>query len=155
MEFNGNESLGRQCVAEIRRTMALKNINASGRTSAALDYEESIGSLRVFFNKNEHAPAYSLQHGSGPHKNTQPEGFVEAIKRWVREKPNFTPFNGGRDEKDYDSSAWAIIQAIRRRGTRRYGTFTDVWTSVSEEAAKEFKRRYAIWVKQQIFDALK
>lgn len=155
MKFNENESLGRQCVSEIRRTLALKNINASGRTSAALGYKEDVGSLEVFFNNSEHAPAYTLQHGSGPHYNSEPKGFVEAIKKWVREKPNFTPFNGKTDEKSYDASAWAIIQHIRKYGTRRFNTFTDVWTGVQKEAEKEFQRRYSIYVKQQILEALK
>jgi hypothetical protein len=155
MKFNENESLGMQCVAEIRRILALKKINASGRTSAALTYEETPGSLTVGFNNSEHAPAFSLQHGSGPHRNSEPKGFVEAILRWVREKPNFTPFNGKRDAKSYDRSAWAIICHIRKYGTQRYGGFTDVWQSVYDDAVVEFRKRYAIWMRQQIKEVLK
>lgn len=155
MEFKENESLGEQCVDEIRRILELKNINASGRTSRSLDYRETPGSLEVFFNNSEHAPAFSLQHGSGPHRNSQPEGFVEAILRWVREKQSFTPLNGKKDNKSLNSAAWAIIQHIRKHGTKRYGDFTDVWQSVYEDAVVEFRKRYAIWVKQQIKDVMK
>ena len=154
MQFNPNDSLGKQCVAEIRRNMQLQTMNASGDTSRALEYEESPGHLRVFFNNPNHAPAYSLQHGSGPHFNSQPEGFVEAIIRWVRVKPGFRP-SGGNADAAYNRAAWAIVTKIRRYGTNRFGGFTDIWTSVYNDAVVEFGKRYAIYVKQQISDALR
>lgn len=136
-----------ETITRIRDAMAKENINASGDTSKSLQGVETDYRLTIKAVGN-HAPFRTLQHGSGPHKKDYPKGFVDAIQKWVRIKPNFTPFvvrKGADKEQQYTDAAWAIIGAIRRRGTKRYlRPRNDIYTPYLKKCIDDFKRKVAI-----------
>lgn len=64
--------------------------------------------LKVIFSLPEHW--YYLEHGRGPTKKSEGGKLIEAIRQWIRLK-GIAPRDG-----DAESLAWAITQAIHKRG---------------------------------------
>lgn len=147
------EEMARQCVEEIRRQMDIQGINASGRTSASLGYEVEPNHVTIFA-EGEHAPILTLQRGSGPHLNSEPEGFVEAIKKWVAIR------FASEDAERRDSIAWAVITKIRKEGTklwretRESGLPRDVYTPALDTLADRFAEKVGENVNEVIINSI-
>ena len=69
---------------EIRANMAAKGINASGRTSAALQVVQRGGKISLIKAQGENAPFGTLQYGRAGGR--VPVGFYEILKQWSRDK---------------------------------------------------------------------
>lgn len=142
---DGDEPKGiaAKAIAAIQSRMASEGINASGRTSASLRGEEDNEHLRIWA-EGEHAPFRTLQHGGGPHRNSEPRGFEEAIREWVRIKPGFAPAQreGESFEQALNRAAGAIIHSIRERGTLRHRSPRgDIYSPALEQAVGEFREK--------------
>lgn len=141
------EQLAADCVAEIRRQMETQGINASGRTSRSLGYEAKYGEITIFA-EGEHAPITTLQEGSGPHYNSQPEGFYAAIREWVEIRfPN---------EERKDNLANAIANKIRKEGTRlwRETQQSGIPRDVYYPALKQLADDFALLMGQSVYDTI-
>lgn len=137
------KGIAAKAIDAIRSRMASEGINASGRTSASLRGEDDDTHVLIWA-EGEHAPFATVQHGGGPHRNSEPLGFEEAIRRWVREKPGFVPHQREGEDLEHalDRAAGAIIHKIRREGTGRYShPRDDIYSPALDAAVEEFKRR--------------
>lgn len=142
---DGDEPRGiaAKAIAAIQSRMASEGINASGRTSASLRGEEDESHMKIWA-EGEHAPIRTVQHGGGPHRNSEPRGFEEAIHEWVRVKPGFAPEQreGESFERALNRAAGAIIHSIRERGTRRHRSpRDDIYSPALDAAVSEFREK--------------
>lgn len=147
-------NIAARAIAAIRERMAVEKINASGRTSASLRGEEDGTHLRILA-EGEHAPFRSVQHGGGPHVNSEPNGFEEAIREWVRVKPGFTVAqHQGEDlEHALNRAADAIIHTIRELGTLRHRhPRADIYTPALDSAVAEFREMVKQILIEKIID---
>lgn len=100
---------------EIRANMQTQNINASGRTSAALQVRQNGSRLELVKVAGDNAPFQTLQYGRAGGK--VPAGFYYIIKQWTRDKGlSFA------DETDRGTFSYFVARKIAREGTRRHET---------------------------------
>lgn len=100
---------------EIRANMQTQNINASGRTSAALQVRQNGSRIELVKVAGENAPFQTLQYGRAGGK--VPAGFYYIIKQWTRDKG--LSFD---NETERGTFAYFVSRKIAREGTNRHKT---------------------------------
>lgn len=123
---------------EIRANMQTQNINASGRTSSALQVRQVGSRLELVKVAGENAPFQTLQYGRAGGK--VPAGFYYIIKQWTRDKG--LSFDS---ETDRGTFAYFTARKIAREGTRRHETpntqvYSEPIKKASEEIGKEVRQ---------------
>lgn len=98
---------------DIRANMAAKGINASGRTSAALEVVQRGGKIELIKAQGQNAPFGTLQYGRACGR--VPAGFYEILKQWSRDKGlSFA------SEQERGTFAYFLARKIAREGTDRH-----------------------------------
>lgn len=98
---------------EIRANMQTQNINASGRTSAALQVVQGGGKIALIKAEGQNAPFVTLQYGRAGGR--VPAGFYEILKQWSRDKGlSFA------NEQERGTFAYFLARKIAREGTKRH-----------------------------------
>lgn len=100
---------------EIRANMQAKGINASGRTSAALEVVQGGGKIELIKAQGQNAPFGTLQYGRSGGR--VPAGFYEILKQWSRDKG----LSFGT-ETERGTFAYFLARKIAREGTNRNRT---------------------------------
>lgn len=98
---------------EIRANMAAKGINASGRTSAALQVVQRGGKIELIKLEGQNAPFGTLQYGRA--KGRVPRGFFYIIQQWTRDK-GFSFEN----EKHRNAFTAYVVNKVKTEGTNRH-----------------------------------
>ena len=98
---------------EIRANMAAKGINASGRTSAALQVVQRGGKIELIKAEGQNAPFGTLQYGRA--KGRVPRGFFYIIQQWTRDK-GFSFEN----EKHRNAFTAYVVNKVKTEGTNRH-----------------------------------
>lgn len=98
---------------EIRANMAAKGINASGRTSAALQVVQRGGRIELIKAEGQNAPFGTLQYGRA--KGRVPRGFFYIIQQWTRDK-GFSFEN----EKHRNAFTAYVVKKVKTEGTNRH-----------------------------------
>ena len=122
---------------EIRANMQTQNINASGRTSAALQVVQRGTKIELIKAEGQNAPFQTLQYGRAG--GNVPAGFYYIIKQWTRDKGlSFA------NETERGTFAYFTARKIAREGTQRHATpneqvYSDPIKKATEEVAKVVK----------------
>ena len=98
---------------EIRANMQAKGINASGRTSAALQVVQRGGKIALIKSQGQNAPFGTLQYGRAGGR--VPAGFYDILKQWTRDKG----LSFGT-ETERGTFAYFLASKIAREGTKRH-----------------------------------
>lgn len=98
---------------EIRANMDAKGINASGRTSAALQVVQRGSRIALIKAEGQNAPFGTLQYGRAGGR--VPVGFYEILKQWSRDKG--LSFD---NERERGTFAYFLARKIAREGTDRH-----------------------------------
>lgn len=122
---------------EIRANMQTQNINASGRTSAALQVVQRGTKIELIKAEGQNAPFQTLQYGRAG--GNVPAGFYYIIKQWTRDKG--LPFS---NETERGTFAYFVARKIAREGTLRHETpntqvYSEPIKKATEEVAKVVK----------------
>lgn len=123
-------------IRKIRSNMETENINASGETSASLEYELTNTGIQILG-----APYFAerTEIGRTPTKNHQSFDFTSIISQWIIDKGLRADF-GISDDRDLKKVAGAIAHTISTRGSSKYRgdrPQTDVYSTVILEAVDE------------------
>ena len=98
---------------EIRANMQAKGINASGRTSAALQVVQRGSKIELIKAQGQNAPFGTLQYGRG--RGRVPRGFFYIIQQWTRDKGfNF------ENEKHRNAFTAYVVNKVKTEGTNRH-----------------------------------
>lgn len=99
---------------EIRANMQAKGINASGRTSAALQVVQRGSKIALVKAEGQNAPFGTLQYGRARGRVPLPR-FYEILKQWSRDKGlSFA------NEQERGTFAYLLAHKIAREGTKRH-----------------------------------
>lgn len=132
-----------QCKAEIQANMAAKNINASGRSSAAWSVREEPGAFSLIYGSDERiAPLDTLEIGR-PAGNV-PGGF-RMTKAGVRDVSNAFKWLliKWAEQKGFDlnwGGATMLGRRIAAQGTLRNQSPVDVYSTPVNMAVERLKR---------------
>lgn len=134
---------------EIRANMQAQNINASGRTSAALQVRQNGSRIELVKVAGENAPFQTLQYGRAGGK--VPAGFYYIIKQWTRDKGlSFA------DETERGTFAYFVARKIAREGTRRHETpNTQVYSEPINKAVAAVGQEVRRYVLQNVQATIK
>lgn len=126
---------------EIRANMQAKGINASGRTSAALEVVQGGGKISLIKAQGENAPFGTLQYGRAGGR--VPAGFYEILKQWSRDKGlSFS------SEQERGTFAYFLARKIAREGTQRHRSpRNDIYDEPLENAVdgiRQEARKYVL-----------
>ena len=126
---------------EIRANMAAKGINASGRTSAALQVRQNGSRIELVKVEGDNAPFGTLQYGRGGGR--VPKGFYEILKQWSKDKGlSFS------SETERGTFAYFLARKIAREGTNRHRSpRTDIYDEPLEKAVdgvRQEARKYVL-----------
>lgn len=130
---------------EIRANMQTQNINASGRTSAALQVRQNGSRIELVKEAGENAPFQTLQYGRSGGK--VPAGFYYIIKQWTIDKG--LQFD---TESKRGTFAYFTARKIAREGTKRHETPN---TQVYSEPIKKAVETVSQEVRRAISDSIK
>lgn len=126
---------------EIRANMASKGINASGRTSSALQVVQVGGKISLVKAEGQNAPFGTLQYGRAGGR--VPTGFYEILKQWSRDK-GLSFIN----EQERGMFAYFLARKIAREGTKRHRTpRNDIYDKPLENAVdgiRQEARQYVL-----------
>ena len=134
---------------EIRANMQTQNINASGRTSAALQVRQVGSRFELVKVAGENAPFQTLQYGREGGK--VPAGFYYIIKQWTRDKGlSFA------NETERGTFAYFVARKIAREGTRRHETpNTQVYSEPIKKATEEIGKEVRQYILSGISSVIK
>lgn len=126
---------------DIRANMQAKGINASGRTSAALEVVQGSGKIALIKAQGENAPFGTLQYGRAGGR--VPAGFYEILKQWSRDKGlSFA------NEQERGTFAYFLARKIAREGTQRHrAPRNDIYDEPLEKAVdgvRQEARKYVL-----------
>lgn len=126
---------------EIRANMAAKGINASGRTSAALQVRQNGSRIELVKVAGNNAPFGTLQYGRSGGR--VPSGFYEILKQWSRDKGlSFST------ETERCTFAYFLSRKIAREGTKRHRSpRTDIYDeplSKAVDGVRQEARKHVI-----------
>lgn len=126
---------------EIRANMAAKGINASGRTSAALEVVQRGGKIELIKAEGQNAPFGTLQYGRA--KGRVPRGFFYIIQQWTRDKGlSF------ENEKHRNAFTAYVVNKVKTEGTNRHHSpRTDIYDEPLEKAVdgvRQEARKYVL-----------
>ena len=126
---------------EIRANMAAKGINASGRTSAALQVVQRGGKIELIKAEGQNAPFGTLQYGRA--KGRVPRGFFYIIQQWTRDK-GFSFEN----EKHRNAFTAYVVNKVKTEGTNRHlSPRTDIYDEPLAKAVdgvRQEARKYVL-----------
>ena len=119
---------------EIRANMQTHNINASWRTSAALQVVQRGMKIELIKAEGQNAPFQTLQYGRGAGR--VPAGFFYIIKQWTRDKG--LSFENERHQNAFTAY---VVNKIKTEGTDRFTTpnehiYSEPIKKASESVAK-------------------
>lgn len=134
---------------EIRANMQTQNINASGRTSSALQVRQNGSRIELVKVAGENAPFQTLQYGRGGGK--VPAGFYYIIKQWTRDKGlSFA------NETERGTFAYFTARKIAREGTRRHETpNTQVYSEPIKKAVESVGQEVRSYILQSVQATIK
>lgn len=126
---------------EIRANMQAKGINASGRTSAALEVVQGGGKIALIKTQGQNAPFGTLQYGRAGGR--VPAGFYDILKQWSRDKGlSFS------SEQERGTFAYFLARKIAREGTQRHRSpRNDIYDEPLEKAVdgvRQEARKYIL-----------
>lgn len=133
---------------DIRANMAGKGINASGRTSAAIDVRQDKRGIRLSMQGEKVAPWQTLEVGRAGGK--VPQGFYSIIIQWTRDKGlQFST------EQERGTFAYFVARKIAREGTQRNRQHVDVWSTISQRSTQEIKKKINTAVMYNVQQAIR
>lgn len=134
---------------EIRANMQTQNINASGRTSAALQVRQNGSRIELVKVAGENAPFQTLQYGRGAGR--VPVGFYNIIKQWTRDKGlSFA------NETERGTFAYFVSRKIAREGTRRHDTpNTQVYSEPIKKAVESVSQEVRKYITNSMREVIK
>lgn len=127
-------------IEKIRHNMENENINASGETSASLEYVLTDNGIMILG-----APYFAerTEVGRTPTKNHQSFDFVSVISKWINDKNLEAQFNI-KDERDLRRIAGGIVHNITTLGSSKYRgdrPQTDVYSTAVAEAVDDLSKK--------------
>ena len=130
---------------EIRANMQAKGINASGRTSAALQVVQCGGKIALIKAQGKNAPFGTLQYGRSGGR--VPAGFYEILKQWSRDKGlSFS------SETERGTFAYFLARKIAREGTQRHRSpRTDIYDEPLAKAVDGIRQE----ARKHVIDGIK
>lgn len=133
---------------EIRANMASKGINASGRTSAALQVVQRGNQIMLIKEAGQNAPFSTLQYGRK--KGAIPTGFFYILKQWTRDKG--LSFN---NEAHQNAFVAYLSKRIEEKGTLRHANpRTDIYSAPIDHAVESIKDEAKKYVIQELKGAV-
>lgn len=134
---------------EIRANMQAQNINASGRTSAALQVRQVGSRIELVKVAGENAPFQTLQYGRG--KGRVPRGFFYIIQQWTRDKGfNF------ENEKHRNAFTAYVVNKVKTEGTNRHETpNTQVYSEPIKKAVEAVGQEVRRYILQSVQSDIK
>lgn len=125
---------------EIRANMAAKGINASGRTSAALQVVQRGGKIELIKAEGQNAPFGTLQYGRA--KGRVPRGFFYIIQQWTRDKGiSF------ENEKHRNAFTAYVVNKVKTEGTNRHRSpRTDIYDEPLSKAVDGVRQEASKYV---------
>lgn len=134
---------------EIRANMQAQNINASGRTSAALQVRQNGSRIELVKEAGDNAPFQTLQYGRASGK--VPAGFYYIIKQWTRDKG--LQFD---TESKRGTFAYFVARKIAREGTKRHETpNTQVYSEPIKKAVETVSQDVRRYILQSVQTTIK
>lgn len=126
---------------EIRANMAAKGINASGRTSEALQVRQNGSRIELVKIEGDNAPFQTLQYGRGA--GYVPRGFFYIIQQWTRDKGlSF------ENEKHRNAFTAYVVNKVKTEGTNRHSSprndIYDEPLSKAVDGVRQEARKYVI-----------
>lgn len=129
---------------EIRANMRTQGINASGRTSAALQVRTDGTRVQLVKVAGSNAPFQTLQYGRGAGR--VPRGFFYIIQQWTRDK-GFSFEN----EKHRNAFTAYVVNKVKTEGTNRHETpNTQVYSEPIKKATETISKEVRRYVLQAI-----
>lgn len=127
-------------IEKIRHNMENENINASGETSASLEYVLTNNGIMILG-----APYFAerTEVGRTPTKNHQSFDFTSVIAKWIKNK-NLDVQWGLDKERDVRNIAYVISQNISKLGSSKYRgdrPQTDVYSTAVAEAVDDLSQK--------------
>lgn len=132
---------------DIRQRMEDEDINASGRTSEALQVEVEGSVVRLVIKAGDVAPISTLEVGRGG--GSVPRGFYGIILQWSRVKG--ISFGSERERRTF---AYFVSRKIAREGTGRNKQNVDVYSTIVTKAADELRKSMTTEVTRYIHSNL-
>ena len=135
---------------EIRANMAAKGINASGRTSAALQVVQRGGKIELIKAEGQNAPFGTLQYGRA--KGRVPRGFFYIIQQWTRDK-GFSFEN----EKHRNAFTAYVVNKVKTEGTNRHRSprndIYDEPLAKAVDGVRQEARKYVLGTIKAVLDS--
>lgn len=152
---------------QIQERMDSQNINASGRTSDALEVEIYDGGVRLKIAGEKIAPFQTLEIGR--EGGSVPKNFPSIIEQWMLDKgimPELKPYKRQPSEnwspkytveiRSLKIAAGAIANSIAESGTERHrNNRNDIYSPAIDEAVKEISTVLLATISQSIKTASK
>lgn len=133
---------------EIRASMAASNVNASKRTSEALEVVDDEAGVRLIKRAGQVAPMATLEVGRPG--GAVPAGFTAIIKQWSLDKGlSFV------SERARSTFAYLTARKIAREGTARHAAPIDVYSSIVRNAVENLSKTIRATVAAPILEAVK
>ena len=135
-------------IAKIQLNLESTGTNASGRTSASLDYEITDTGLIISGRQYFQGVEQGRPGGRVPYR------FQDVIRQWMEDKGIANQF--GSTESAKRSAAYLIAKFIDEHGTKLYreGGRDDIFTSVFEEELPKLEEEVAIEVNRIVLTEL-
>lgn len=129
--------------ADIQAAMEANKENASGRTSSSLQVVQYEGGAKLVAAEGDRAPLRTLEVGREGGK--VPYKFYLILAQWSRDK-------GLRfdTERERNTFAYFLGKRIAREGTLRHAKNVDIYSGMTNEAAKDISTMIMASVKEQI-----
>ena len=135
---------------EIRANMQAKGINASGRTSDALQVVQRGGKIELIKAEGQNAPFGTLQYGRA--KGRVPRGFFYIIQQWTRDK-GFSFEN----EKHRNAFTAYVVNKVKTEGTNRHlSPRTDIYDEPLAKAVdgvRQEARKYVLGTIKSVLES--
>ena len=127
-------------ITQIQSNMESTGTNASGKTSASLEYTVENGELTIYGRK------YFQGVEQGRPGGRVPYNFTDIIRQWMDDKKISNQF--GETESEKRSAAYMIGQFIKNHGTQLYreGGRTSIYTDVINEELPKLEEKLSLKV---------
>ena len=127
-------------ILTIQKNMELEGVNASGRTSASLEYVLTDYGIQIVG-----APYFAerVEVGRTPTKNPMTFDFAAIIAQWIKDKGIQSKFEISND-RDLQKVAKAIAFKISSEGSLKYrepDKQTDVYSTAVAESVEELAQK--------------
>lgn len=134
-------------ITQIQSNMESTGTNASGKTSASLEYTVENGELYIYGRK------YFQGVEQGRPGGRVPYNFTDIIRKWMDDKGIAGQF--GDTESEKRSAAYLIGQFIKNHGTQLYrkGGREDIYTNVLDAKLPELEQSLITYISGTITDS--